>query len=97
MIDLQVQIHVPDSDAPRVISTVGTMANLVNEVLQAAVGNHFRDKLQGMPAIDFIQKRADVQAAGARAHHRAPAGLSGRDARRLHPGRGVSGAVGRKC
>lgn len=62
MIDLQVQIHVPDSDAPRVISTVGTMANLVNEVLQAAVGNHFRDKLQGMPAIDFIQKRADVQA-----------------------------------
>ncbi|HUN39085.1 MAG TPA: SPFH domain-containing protein [Acetobacteraceae bacterium] len=62
MIDLQVQIHVPDCDAPRVISTVGTMANLVNEVLQAAVGNHFRDKLQGMPAIDFIQKRADVQA-----------------------------------
>ncbi len=62
MIDLQVQIHVPDSDAPRVISTVGTMSNLVNEVLQAAVGNHFRDKLQGMPAIDFIQKRADVQA-----------------------------------
>ncbi|HUB11774.1 MAG TPA: SPFH domain-containing protein [Acetobacteraceae bacterium] len=61
-IDLQVQIHVPDCDAPRVISTVGTMANLVNEVLQAAVGNHFRDKLQGMPAIDFIQKRADVQA-----------------------------------
>ncbi len=61
LIDLQVQIHVPDSDAPRVISTVGTMGNLVNEVLQAAVGNHFRDKLQSMPAIDFIQKRADVQ------------------------------------
>jgi uncharacterized membrane protein YqiK len=61
IIDLQVQIHVPDSDAPRVISTVGTMGNLVNEVLQAAVGNHFRDKLQSMPAIDFIQKRGDVQ------------------------------------
>jgi hypothetical protein len=61
LIDLQVQIHVPDSDAPRVISTVGTMGNLVNEVLQAAVGNHFRDKLQSMPAIDFIQKRAEVQ------------------------------------
>ena len=37
------------------------MGNLVNEVLQAAVGNHFRDKLQSMPAIDFIQKRAEVQ------------------------------------
>jgi len=50
-IDLQVQIHVPDTNAPRVISMVGTMMNLVNEVLQAAVGNHFRDKLQSMPAI----------------------------------------------
>ena len=48
-IDLQVQIHVPDTNAPRVISMVGTMINLVNEVLQAAVGNHFRDKLQSMP------------------------------------------------
>lgn len=60
-IDLQVQIHVPDTEAPKVISTVGSMYNLVNEVLQAAVGNHFRDKLQGMPAVDFISKRAAVQ------------------------------------
>jgi regulator of protease activity HflC (stomatin/prohibitin superfamily) len=60
-IDLQVQIHVPDTEAPKVISIVGSMKNLVNEVLQAAVGNHFRDKLQSMPAIDFIEKRHDVQ------------------------------------
>ncbi len=45
-IDLQVQIHVPDTRAPKVISMVGTMQNLVNEVLQAAVGNHFRNTLQ---------------------------------------------------
>ena len=32
-IDLQVQIHVPDTRAPKVISMVGTMQNLVNEVL----------------------------------------------------------------
>jgi len=61
-LDLQVQIHVPDTEAPKVISTVGTMTNLVNEILQAAVGNHFRDKLQSMPAIDFIEKRQEVQA-----------------------------------
>src|SRR5271163_1743994 len=61
-LDLQVQIHVPDTEAPKVISIVGTMLNLVTEVLQAAVGNHFRDKLQSMPAIDFIEKRQDVQA-----------------------------------
>ena len=59
--DLQVQIHVPDTKAPRVISMVGTMNNLVNEVLQAAVGNHFRDKLQCMPAITFIETRQQVQ------------------------------------
>jgi hypothetical protein len=60
-IDLQVQIHVPDTNAPRVISMVGTMKNLVNEVLQAAVGNHFRDNLQSMPAIKFIETRQQVQ------------------------------------
>lgn len=62
-IDLQVQIHVPDTCAPRVISTVGTINNLVDEVLQAAVGNHFRDTLQSMPAISFIEKRQEVQRA----------------------------------
>jgi uncharacterized membrane protein YqiK len=59
--DLQVQIHVPDTRAPRVISSVGSMHNLVNEVLQAAVGNHFRDKMQSMPAVMFIETRHEVQ------------------------------------
>jgi regulator of protease activity HflC (stomatin/prohibitin superfamily) len=56
-----VQIHVPDTKAPKVISMVGTMQNLVNEVLQAAVGNHFRDKLQSMQAVRFIETRQQVQ------------------------------------
>jgi len=60
-IDLQVQIHVSDTKAPRVISMVGTMKNLVNEVLQAAVGNHFRNSLQSMPAVSFIETRQQVQ------------------------------------
>ncbi|HXA16042.1 MAG TPA: SPFH domain-containing protein [Thermoanaerobaculia bacterium] len=60
-IDLQVQIHVSDVMAPRVISRVGSMENLINEVLQAAVGNYFRDTLQGMPAVRFIQERSKVQ------------------------------------
>jgi len=61
MIDLQVQIHVPDTKAPKVISMVGTMLNLVSEVLQAAVGNHFRDKLQTMAAVQFIENRQVIQ------------------------------------
>lgn len=60
-IDLQVQIHVPDTMAPKVISMVGSMQNLVNEVLQAAVGNHFRDTLQSMQAVRFIETRQQVQ------------------------------------
>lgn len=60
-IDLQVQIHIPDTKAPRVISIVGSVQNLVNEVLQPAVGNHFRDKLQALPAVTFIQTRQTVQ------------------------------------
>jgi regulator of protease activity HflC (stomatin/prohibitin superfamily) len=62
-IDLQVQIHVPDTRAPKVISMVGTMMNLVNEVLQSAVGNHFRNTLQQLEAIKFIETRHEVQAA----------------------------------
>src|SRR5256712_1039642 len=60
-IHLQVQIPIPDTQAPYVISMVGSVANLVNEVLQAAVGNHFRNKLQSMPAVKFIATREAVQ------------------------------------
>ncbi|HET9442612.1 MAG TPA: hypothetical protein VFO65_04770 [Acidimicrobiales bacterium] len=57
-IDLQVQIHVSDTRAPKVISMVGTMFNLVNEVLQPAVGNHFRNTLQQPEAVRFIERPA---------------------------------------
>ena len=62
-IDLQVQIHVSDIKAPKVISMVGTMQNLVNEVLQSAVGNHFRNTLQRLEAVRFIETRDEVQQA----------------------------------
>ncbi len=61
IIDLQVLIHVPDTQAAKVISMVGTMKNLVNEVLESAVGNHFRNNLQGEPAVTFIETRDEVQ------------------------------------
>jgi uncharacterized membrane protein YqiK len=62
-IELQVQIHVPDTKAPKVISMVGTMRNLVDEVLQSAVGNHFRNTLQDLEAVRFIETRMAVQRA----------------------------------
>ncbi|MBN2239624.1 MAG: hypothetical protein JW712_07610 [Dehalococcoidales bacterium] len=60
-IDLQVLIHISDTKAPRVISMVGTVQNLVDEVLQSAVGNYFRDTIQSMPAVEFIERRQEVQ------------------------------------
>lgn len=60
-IDLQVQIHIPDIEAARVISMVGTIRNLVEEILHPAVGNYFRDILQSMSAISFIETRKEVQ------------------------------------
>ena len=42
---------------------VGTMRNLVSEVLQSAVGNHFRNTLQALEAVKFIETRHEVQAA----------------------------------
>jgi hypothetical protein len=59
--DLQVQIHIADIKAPKVISIVGSMQNLVSEVLQAAVGNHFRDRMQALQAVKFIETRQQVQ------------------------------------
>ncbi len=60
-VELQVQIHISDVRAPRVISMVGSVENLVNEVLQSAVGNYFRNKIQAMKSTDFIQQRDRVQ------------------------------------
>jgi regulator of protease activity HflC (stomatin/prohibitin superfamily) len=60
-LELQVQIHISDIQAPRVISMVGSVENLVNEVLQSAVGNYFRNKVQSMQATAFIQERERVQ------------------------------------
>jgi regulator of protease activity HflC (stomatin/prohibitin superfamily) len=39
------------------------MRNLVSEVLQSAVGNHFRNTLQALEAVRFIETRQQVQAA----------------------------------
>jgi len=43
------------------------MQNLVNEVLQAAVGNHFRNTIQALEAVRFIETRPEVQASALQA------------------------------
>jgi uncharacterized membrane protein YqiK len=45
-LDVSQIIHVGALDAPKVISRVGSMQNLVDHVLQPIVGNYFRNSAQ---------------------------------------------------
>ena len=59
-------------DAPKVISRVGSMQNLVDHVLQPIVGNYFRNAAQAYTVLDFLGARSERQAEAADAHPRAP-------------------------
>lgn len=54
-------IHVGALDAPRVISRVGSMQNLVDHVLQPIVGNYFRNAAQSYTVLDFLIARSERQ------------------------------------
>jgi len=48
-------------NAPRVISRVGSMQNLVDHVLQPTVGNYFRNSAQEVSVLEFLSARSDRQ------------------------------------
>jgi len=52
-------------DAPKVISRVGSMQNLVDHVLQPIVGNYFRNSAQDYTVLDFLSARSHRQAEAA--------------------------------
>ena len=62
--DLQVAqiIHVGALDAPKVISRVGSMQNLVDNVLEPSIGNYFRNSAQDYSVLDFLNARSERQA-----------------------------------
>ncbi len=61
-LDVSQIIHIPRTDAPRVIARMGSMLNLVTQVLEPTIGNYFRNAAQGSDVIDFLRKRAERQA-----------------------------------
>jgi uncharacterized membrane protein YqiK len=69
-IDVAQIIHVGALDAPKVISRVGSMQNLVDHVLQPIVGNYFRNSAQDYTVLDFLGARSQRQVEAA-AHIRA--------------------------
>jgi uncharacterized membrane protein YqiK len=54
-------IHVGALEAPRVISRVGSMQNLVDHVLEPIVGNYFRNAAQMNTVLDFLEARSERQ------------------------------------
>ena len=60
-LDVAQIIHVGALDAPKVISRVGSMQNLVDHVLQPIVGNYFRNSAQDYTVLDFLGARSHRQ------------------------------------
>ncbi len=60
-LDVSQIIHIPRTDAPKVIARFGSVANLVTQVLEPTIGNYFRNAAQGSDAIDFLKQRQQRQ------------------------------------
>jgi uncharacterized membrane protein YqiK len=60
-LDVSQIIHIGMKNAPRVISRVGSMQNLVDHVLQPTVGNYFRNSAQEVTVLDFLGARSARQ------------------------------------
>jgi uncharacterized membrane protein YqiK len=60
-LDVSQIIHIPRSDAPKVIARFGSMSALVTQVLEPTIGNYFRNAAQGSDIIDFLKNRSARQ------------------------------------
>ncbi len=60
-LDVAQIIHIGATDAPKVISRVGAVQNLVDHVLQPIVGNYFRNSAQEYTVLDFLSARSERQ------------------------------------
>ncbi|MBW4632154.1 MAG: flotillin family protein [Iphinoe sp. HA4291-MV1] len=54
-------IHIGALDAPKVISRLGSMQNVIDQVLRPIVGNYFRNSAQEYTILDFLTARSERQ------------------------------------
>jgi len=66
-LDVSQIIHIGMKNAPRVISRVGSMQNLVDHVLQPTVANYFRNSAQEVTVLEFLSARSERQQAAVKA------------------------------
>ncbi|MEQ1824215.1 MAG: SPFH domain-containing protein [Fimbriimonadaceae bacterium] len=60
-LDVSQIIHVPATEAPKVIARFGSMGNLVSQVLEPTIGNYFRNSAQDSDVISFLSTRKERQ------------------------------------
>jgi uncharacterized membrane protein YqiK len=60
-LDVAQIIHVPTTEAPKVIARFGNMTNLVSQVLEPTIGNYFRNSAQDSDVIAFLTTRKERQ------------------------------------
>ena len=60
-LDVSQIINIGATKAPWVISRMGSVQNLVNQVLEPIVGNYFRNSAQTYTVLDFLSNRAQRQ------------------------------------
>lgn len=62
-LDVSQIIHIPSTEAPKVIARFGNMNNLVSQVLEPTIGNYFRNSAQDSDVIAFLGTRKERQEA----------------------------------
>ena len=62
-LDVSQIIHIPSTEAPKVIARFGSMQNLVSQVLEPTIGNYFRNSAQDSDVIAFLSTRQSRQEA----------------------------------
>lgn len=59
--DVRVIIHIAMADAPKVIANLGSVTNMISQVLEPAISSHFRNAAQAVEALELYTKRAELQ------------------------------------
>lgn len=59
--DVRVIIHIAMADAPKVVANLGSVQNMISQVLEPAISSHFRNAAQSVQALQLYTQRAELQ------------------------------------
>ncbi len=59
--DVNVIVHIQIPNAPKVIANLGSVENMISQVLEPAISSHFRNAAQYIKALDLYTQRKELQ------------------------------------